>query len=68
MRPGTRLPGAPPDDRRRTMAPREARRAGADFLVVGRPIIQAADPAATARAILGDLAGAPPAAGRPAAP
>jgi orotidine-5'-phosphate decarboxylase len=65
--PGIRLPGAPPDDQRRTMTPREALQAGADALVVGRPILEAKDPVAMVRAIIEDLppssaAGAPPSA------
>ncbi len=55
--PGIRLPGAPPDDQRRTMTPAEAIRAGADALVVGRPILYAADPAAAARGILEEMGG-----------
>ncbi len=44
------------DDQARVMSPAEAARAGADFIVVGRPILQAADPAAAARGILAEIA------------
>jgi orotidine-5'-phosphate decarboxylase len=40
------------------MTPAAAIAAGADRLVVGRPVTQAADPAAAARAIVADIAGA----------
>jgi orotidine-5'-phosphate decarboxylase len=43
------------DDQRRTMTIAEAIRAGADYLVVGRPILNAADPVAAAIAIAGEI-------------
>jgi orotidine-5'-phosphate decarboxylase len=54
--PGIRPGGSAHGDQRRTATPREARDAGADYIVVGRPIVEDADPAAAARAILADLA------------
>jgi orotidine-5'-phosphate decarboxylase len=54
--PGIRPRGAGADDQTRIMTPAEAARAGANFIVVGRPIFQAPDPVAAARAILADLA------------
>ncbi len=49
--PGVRPAGADVGDQKRVMTPREAVEAGADYLVVGRPITGAADPRAAARAI-----------------
>jgi orotidine-5'-phosphate decarboxylase len=49
--PGIRLEGAPPDDQARTVTPPEAVRLGADYLVIGRPITQSPDPAATLESI-----------------
>jgi orotidine-5'-phosphate decarboxylase len=46
------------DDQKRIMTPGDAARAGSTYIVVGRPILQAADPAAAARAILAELSGA----------
>jgi orotidine-5'-phosphate decarboxylase len=43
------------DDQKRVMTPANAAKAGSTFIVVGRPILQAADPAAAARAILAEL-------------
>ena len=54
--PGIRPGGSAHGDQRRTATPREAQAAGADYIVVGRPIVDDADPAAAARAILADLA------------
>jgi len=46
------------DDQARTATPREAIKAGADFIVVGRPIIAAPDPRAAAQAIVDEIAAA----------
>ena len=50
--PGIRLPDAGKDDQTRVVTPDQAMRDGADYLVVGRPIIGAPDPAAAARAVV----------------
>jgi orotidine-5'-phosphate decarboxylase len=42
--PGIRPSWTPPDDQKRTATPKEAIRAGADYLVIGRAILQQADP------------------------
>lgn len=55
--PGIRPAGSDLADQRRVMTPREAAIAGADILVIGRPIAAAADPAAAARAIRESLHG-----------
>jgi orotidine-5'-phosphate decarboxylase len=50
--------GAARDDQARTATPAEAIRAGADYLVIGRPITAAPDPKAAAHAILEEMAAA----------
>jgi orotidine-5'-phosphate decarboxylase len=54
--PGIRPAGTEPGDQKRTKTPAEALAAGATHLVVARPIIEAADPADAARAILAEMA------------
>lgn len=56
--PGVRPEGAALGDQKRVMTPAEAHRLGADILVIGRPITEAADPASAARAIRDSLLGA----------
>ncbi|MDQ1639423.1 MAG: orotidine-5-phosphate decarboxylase [Pyrinomonadaceae bacterium] len=53
--PGVRPAGAARDDQARVMSPREAIAAGADYLVVGRPIIAASDPARAAKLIVDEM-------------
>jgi orotidine-5'-phosphate decarboxylase len=53
--PGIREPGGSVDDHKRHATPEQAIARGADYLVVGRPITQADDPAATARRIVADM-------------
>jgi orotidine-5'-phosphate decarboxylase len=53
--PGIRPASASKDDQARTMTPREAVQAGASWLVIGRPIAGAADPAAAAAAINAEI-------------
>ena len=53
--PGIRPAGSVHDDQSRVMTPRQAARAGADYIVVGRPVTRAADPATAAVAIEEEL-------------
>jgi orotidine-5'-phosphate decarboxylase len=54
--PGIRPAGAGIGDQKRIATPADALRSGASYLVVGRPITQAANPAAAAEAILAEMA------------
>jgi orotidine-5'-phosphate decarboxylase len=53
--PGVRPAGADVGDQKRVMTPQRAIAAGADFLVVGRPVTEAADPKAAALAIVAEI-------------
>jgi orotidine-5'-phosphate decarboxylase len=57
--PGIRAAGDRPGDQSRTAAPGEAARAGADYLVVGRPVLTATDPAAVIAEMRRDIAAMP---------
>ena len=57
--PGVRPSWAAAGDQKRVMEPRQAADAGADYLVIGRPITGAADPAEAARRIAAEIAGVP---------
>ena len=56
--PGIRPAGAAIGDQKRIMTPARAIAAGADYLVVGRPVVEAVDPKAAAEAIVAEIAGA----------
>ena len=55
--PGVRPAWAAAGDQKRVMEPRQAMEAGADYLVIGRPITGAASPAGAARRIAAEIAG-----------
>jgi orotidine-5'-phosphate decarboxylase len=56
--PGIRPAGAAAGDQKRIMTPTAAIQAGADYLVVGRPVVAAPDPKAAAEAIVAEIAAA----------
>jgi orotidine-5'-phosphate decarboxylase len=58
VRPKDKNIGAKKDDQARTATPREAIKAGADFIVVGRPILAATDPRAATQEIVDEIAAA----------
>ncbi|MCK9533686.1 MAG: orotidine-5'-phosphate decarboxylase [Pseudomonas sp.] len=53
--PGIRPAGSAQDDQKRILTPAQAMQAGSDYLVIGRPITQAADPAQALNDILAEL-------------
>jgi len=53
--PGIRLPSEKKDDQKRTMSPKEAINAGANYLVIGRPIKEAKDPLEAVQKIIEDI-------------
>jgi len=53
--PGIRLPTEKKDDQRRTLSPKEAILAGANYLVIGRPIREAKNPLEAVKKIIEDI-------------
>ncbi|PIJ51795.1 orotidine 5'-phosphate decarboxylase [Erwinia sp. OLTSP20] len=53
--PGIRPAGSASDDQRRIMTPQQAKVAGVDYMVIGRPVTQAEDPASALQQILASL-------------
>lgn len=53
--PGIRLPSEKKDDQKRTLSPKEAISAGANYLVIGRPIKEAKDPIEAVQKIVEDI-------------
>lgn len=57
--PGVRPSGVGPDDQKRVMTPAQAITGGSDYIVVGRPIVSAKDPARAAQSIIEEMENAP---------
>ena len=55
VNPGIRPAGADKGDQKRTATPADAKKAGASYIVVGRPILEASDPLAAAKSIIDEL-------------
>jgi orotidine-5'-phosphate decarboxylase len=55
LTPGIRPAGSAHGDQKRVTTPAEAAASGTDYIVVGRPIVEAADPLAAAKAILEEM-------------
>ena len=53
--PGIRPAGAEKGDQKRVMTPKDAVKAGADYIVVGRPIIETKDPLGAAKKIIKEM-------------
>jgi orotidine-5'-phosphate decarboxylase len=58
VNPGIRPAGSDVQDQKRVQTPAEAIRSGGNYLVIGRPILQAADPVAVVNQLVEELAGA----------